>query len=241
MTTTAIKTLPRPAAGRMWWLFGLGAFAVGMMVFFLFGYSSFYGLWCKITGTGMNPQNPKEAAVLPANGEEREIEVFFEAKTYDRLPVRFYPNEPRIVANIGHDSKVIYRFKNLSDETVRYRPIHQVSPLIAGQHFSMKMCFCFNDQILGPGESTEFPVVFSFGAGIDPRVTSVTVRYSLHRIRDGEVQSEWQKRIERELEAAGALSGDAKVVTPGFESLNRSPVPVSVPASPATPAPEPAP
>lgn len=241
MTTTTVPTIPRPAPGRLWWLFGMSAFAVGLMLAFLFGYSAFYGLWCKVTGTGMNPNNPQEAAVLPADGEEREIEVFFEAKAYDRLPVRFYPNEPRIVAQIGRDSKVIYRFKNLSDETVRYRPIHQVSPLIAGQHFSMKMCFCFNDQVLGPGESTEYPVVFSFGAGIDPRVTSVTVRYSLHRIRDGEEQSEWQKRIERELEAAGALSGDAKTVTPGFEGLDRSPVPATPPVTPATPASEPAP
>ncbi len=237
MNTASIQMIPRPAPRRLWWLFGMIAFAIGLMLLFLFGYSSFYGLWCKVTGTGMNPNNPQESAVQPANGEQREIEVFFEAKTYDRLPVRFYPNEPRIVAKVGHDTKVIYRFKNLSDETVRYRPIHQVSPLIAGQHFSMKMCFCFNDQVLGPGESTEYPVVFSFGAGMDPRVTSVTVRYSLHRIREGEVQSAWQKRIEQELEAAGALSGDAKTVTPGFEGLNRGPASTPAPAPTTAPAP----
>jgi cytochrome c oxidase assembly protein subunit 11 len=234
MTTTALRD---PSAGRNWWLLGLGGFAVGVMVFFLFGYSAFYGLWCKITGTGMNPNNPETATAVVAGGEQREIEVFFEAKAYDRLPVRFYPNEPRLVAIVGQDAKVIYRFKNLSEETVRYRPIHQVSPLIAGQHFSMKMCFCFNDQVLGPGETTEYPVVFNFGSGIDPRVTSVTVRYSLHRIRDGEVQSAWQKRIEQELEAAGALSGDAKTVTLGFDGLNRTPVPAGEPSATPTPAP----
>ena len=235
MSSTTAHGQPA-AAGRGWWLVGLGGFALAMMLFFLFGYSAFYGLWCKITGTSMNPNNPETALAAPvvAGGEERHIEVFFEAKAYDRLPVRFYPNEPRVIATIGKDSTVIYRFKNLSDETVRFRPIHQVSPLIAGQHFSMKMCFCFNDQTLGPGESTEYPVVFTFGPGVDERVTSVTVRYSLHRIRDGEAQSDWQKRIEQQLEAAGALSGVAKTVTPGFERLDRSPVP---PAA-AAPAPE---
>jgi cytochrome c oxidase assembly protein subunit 11 len=232
MNSTAMSD---PASGRIWWLVGLGGFSLAVMLFFLFGYSSFYSLWCKITGTGMNPNNPVEAAVVPVAGDERQIEVFFEAKAYDRLPVRFYPNEPRIVATVGKDSTVIYRFQNLSDEPVRFRPIHQVSPLIAGQHFSMKMCFCFNDQTLGPGESTEYPVVFGFGAGIDPRVTSVTVRYSLHRIKDGEAKSEWQKRIESQLEAAGALSGDAKTVTPGFEDLNRTPAPVAAPAQGAAP------
>lgn len=232
MTSTAVRD---PETNRLWWLFGLGGFTIAVMLLFLFGYSSFYGLWCKITGTGMNPNNPETATAVAVDGEQREIEVFFEAKAYDRLPVRFYPNEPRILATVGQDATVIYRFKNLSDETVRYRPIHQVSPLIAGQHFSMKMCFCFNDQVLGPGESTEYPVVFNFGSGIDPRVASVTVRYSLHRIRDGEPQSTWQKRIEQELEAAGALSGDAKTVTPGFEGLDRA-VPATSPAptAPAT-------
>jgi cytochrome c oxidase assembly protein Cox11 len=228
--------VPSPESGRLWWLFGLGGFTIAVMLFFLFGYSAFYGLWCKITGTGMLPNNPDAAAVV-ADGESREIEVFFEAKAYDRLPVRFYPNEPRIVARVGQDSTVIYRFKNLSDETVRFRPIHQVSPLIAGKHFSMKMCFCFNDQTLKPGEAVEFPVMFSFGSGIDPRVTSVTVRYSLHRIRDGEGQSEWQKRIEEQLEAAGALSGDAKTVTPGFEGLNRAPTSPAPSVAPTAPAP----
>lgn len=232
MSSTTIGASP---AGRIWWLIGLGGFSLGVMLFFLFGYSAFYGLWCKITGTGMNPNNPVEAAVAPLAGDERQVEVFFEAKAYDRLPVRFYPNEPRIVATIGKDSTVIYRFQNLSDEPVRFRPIHQVSPLIAGQHFSMKMCFCFNDQILEPGQTTEYPVVFGFGAGIDPRVTSVTVRYSLHRIKDGEAQSEWQKRIETQLEAAGALSGDAKTVTPGFDALNRLPATSPAPAAEKTP------
>jgi cytochrome c oxidase assembly protein subunit 11 len=239
-------TLRNPSAGRVWWLVGLGAFAVGMMFLFLFGYSAFYTLWCRVTGTGMNPNNPPsaQAVAAAATGEPREIEVFFEAKAYDQLPVRFYPSEPRVVATVGKDSTVMYRFKNLSDEPVRFRPIHQVSPLIAGQHFSMKMCFCFNDQTLAPGESIEYPVMFSFDAGVDPRVTSVTVRYSLHRIRAGEAKSEWQKRIEQQLEAAGALSGDAKTVTPGFENLNRQPGTSPAAPTPApvqTPATEPAP
>jgi cytochrome c oxidase assembly protein subunit 11 len=235
--------LRRTSGGHWWWLLGLGGFAVFMLLFFLFGYSSFYGLWCKFTGTEISPNHPTTVA---ASGAAREVEVFFEAKAYDNLPVRFYASEPRVVARVGADTRVTYRFKNLSDETVHFRPIHQVSPLIAGQHFSMKMCFCFTDQTIPPGASTEFPVVFAFDEQMDPRVSSVTVRYSLHRIRDGEEQSAQQKRIQGELEAAGAaLPGGARTMTPGFEGIGLPPAPgapgVPVPQAPsAAPAPQPA-
>jgi cytochrome c oxidase assembly protein subunit 11 len=232
MTTVPVRD---PAAGRIWWLVGLGGFAIAMMLFFLFGYSAFYTLWCRITGTGLNPNNPPAANAGPVvPGSARQIEVFFEAKAYDHLPVRFYPSEPRVMATVGGDSTVMYRFKNLSDESVHFRPIHQVSPLIAGEHFSMKMCFCFNDQTIGPGQSSEFPVIFSFDDKIDERISSVTVRYSLHRIRDGEDRSLQQERIRKQLEAAGALSGDAKTMTPGFEGLG---LPVK-PQAPAVPVPQ---
>lgn len=223
---------------RLWWLLGLSGFAIAMMLFFLFGYSLFYGLWCKLTGTQISPNNPPSASAsgsasglaLANETAAREIEVFFESKAYDNLPVRFYASEPRVMAKIGVDTHVTYRFKNLSEESVHFRPIHQVSPLIAGQHFSMKMCFCFTDQTIGPGQSAEFPVIFSFDDHLDPRVTTVSVRYSLHRINDGEAQSEQQKRVQAELEAAGAHLGGAKTMTPGFEGL-------SLPKAPVTPTP----
>jgi cytochrome c oxidase assembly protein subunit 11 len=239
-----VATTRSPAAGRMVWLFALGAFALGLNLFFLFGYSTFYGLWCKITGTQMNPNNPStsNAAPLPGN-VGRDIEVFFEGKAYDNLPVRFYPSEPRVIARIGADARMTYRFKNLSEHTVRFRPVHMVSPLIAGQHFSMKMCFCFTDQTIPPGASTEYPVVFSFDDQIDPRVTSVTVRYSLHRIAEGEEQSAQQKRIQDQLEAAGGLPGGGKVLSPDFTDVVLPDAPVRpvvpVPLAPASPYPTP--
>lgn len=229
-----------PAAGRVWWLVGLGGFALGLMLFFLFGYSAFYGLWCKLTGTQLSPNNPLASVVAPLPGNEgREVEVFFEGKAYDQLPVRFYPSESRVMARIGADARMTYRFKNLSDQSVRFRPVHLVSPLIAGQHFSMKMCFCFTDQTIPPGGSTEFPVVFAFDNQLDPRVTSVTVRYSLYRINAGEEQSIQQKRIQDQLEAAGGLPGGAKVMTPDFSEVVLPDAPkrpdVAVPLAAPTP------
>jgi cytochrome c oxidase assembly protein subunit 11 len=219
------SSMPQPGPSHGWWLLGLGGFAAGMMLFFLFGYSAFYSLWCRLTGTEMSPNNLPVATAVAAH-DARSLEVYFEGKAYDNLPVRFYPADPALTVRVGEDKLTSYRFKNLSDQPVRFRPIHQVSPLIAARHFSMKVCFCFKDQTIAAGESVEFPVMFSFSPELDQRVTSVTVRYSLHRIDEGEAQSESQKRIQAQLEAAGVVDG--AVVTPGFES----PVPPAAPSEP---------
>jgi cytochrome c oxidase assembly protein subunit 11 len=219
MTSTAVPTpaptqIPAQPQKTHWrWLIGLSVFSLAMMLFFLFGFSSFYSLWCKITGTQMNPNNPTTTPVVVGT---REVKVFFESKVYDNLPVRFYPEEPNMTVKVGEDRLTKYRFKNLSDQPVRFRPIHMVSPHIASRHFSMKVCFCFNDQTIAGGESVEYPVMFTFNPDLDERISSVAIRYSLHKIGEGEEQSAQQKRIQQQIEEAGTI------VTPGFELKKES-------------------
>ena len=216
MNTIAGNTVANRAS-RKWWLVGLFGFAIFMNLFFLFGFSSFYSLWCKVTGTQMNPNNPSAAPMVIG---ERQVKVYFDSKAYDNLPVRFYPAEPEVTVRVGEDRLTTYRFKNLSDQPVHFRPIHMVSPNIASKYFSMKVCFCFKDQTIGPGESVEFPVMFAFNPEMDERVQTVTVSYSLHHIADDANQSEQQKRIQDQLESAGAATGiSGTIVTPGFEAV----------------------
>lgn len=212
---------PSSPRSRTLWLVLLGGGAVGILLFFLFGFSAFYGLWCRITDTGMSPNNAA-AAAAPSAGTGRMLTVYFEGKAYDGLPVRFYPVDPEVRVEVGVDGKNTYRFRNLSDQTVRLRPVHTVNPRLAVDAFGMKVCFCFNDQTIGPGESKEFPVVFTFAPTLDERVDTVTVRYNLFEIRGGEEPSEQQKRIKAQVDAASGI------VSPGFaEPEPAAPQPVA--------------
>jgi cytochrome c oxidase assembly protein Cox11 len=65
--------------------------------------------------------------------------------------------------------------------------------------------------VVGPGETREFPVVYTLAAGLDERITNVTIRYSLFEIEEGAEPSAEQKRIEAEVLGGGAI------VTPGYE------------------------
>lgn len=186
---------------------------MGLLAFFAM--PRLYSLWCTVTGTGMNPNNATVAAA-PSVPTGRFVEVFFESKIYDDLPVRFWCAQPSVQAEVGRESSNVYYLENTGRELLHIRPIHQVSPIAATPHFGMRLCFCFNDQVIQPGERKEFPVSFSFSPKLDPRTSTVSVCYSLFSIKPGTARSADQLRIQKEVEATGG------VVTPGFRLMSEA-------------------
>lgn len=187
--------------------------AMGLVAFFAM--PRLYTLWCTLTGTGMNPNNAELALAAPAP-TGRFVEVFFESRTYDDLPVKFWSEQPSVQVEVGREAFNTYYLENTSKEPLHIRPIHQVSPISASPHFGMRLCFCFNDQVILAGEKKEFPVAFTFSSKLDPRTATVSVAYSLFSIRPGTPRSEDQLRIQREVEAAGG------VVSPGFRIMTEA-------------------
>lgn len=186
---------------------------MGLSAFFLM--PRLYSLWCTLSGTGMNPNNAVAAIAEPVP-TGRFVEVFFEARVYDRLAVKFWCDQPSVQVEVGREAVNVYWLENTGPEALHIRPIHQVSPISATPHFGMRLCFCFNDQVIQPGERKEFPVAFSFSPKLDPRTSTVSVCYSLFAIRPGAPRSEDQMRIQKEVEAAGG------VVSPGFRIMTES-------------------
>ena len=187
--------------------------AMGLTAFFAM--PPLYSLWCTLTGTGMNPNNAA-VANAPAAPTGRFVEVFFESRIYDGLPVRFWCEQPSVQVEVGREAFNTYWLENTSDRPIHIRPIHQVSPIAATPHFGMRLCFCFNDQTVQPGEKLEFPVAFTFAPALDPRTATVSVCYSLFSISPGAPRSEDQIRIQREVEKAGG------VVSPGFRIMSEA-------------------
>jgi len=205
-----VPTPARPASnGRL--LLILVAGAVAMVVFAFVVLPPLYSLFCRVGGSAMNPNNAT-VANAPAVTTGRFVEVFFESKVFDKLPLRFVPQHERQRVEVGGDTPNLYRLQNLSDQVVRFRPIHQVDPGIIQQHFGMKVCFCFTDQEIGPGEERELPVVYRFDPAMDERVQDVTICYSLLSLVEGETEA---ASLERLKEVGG---GRGAVVTPRFNT-----------------------
>lgn len=192
----------------------LGLIAVGSMLFFLFGFRSLYRMWCSITGTRLNPNNPEIALAMPtATG--RFLKVHFESKVFDGLPIQFSVETPEDRIEVGRDAKNTYKLKNLSDRELHIRPVHQAAPINATRSFGMRICFCFQNQILKPGEEKVFPVVYRFAPDLDPRINDVSLCYSIFDIADG-IGSADLKRVEGEAKRAIVAEPAAE---PGAEPL----------------------
>jgi cytochrome c oxidase assembly protein subunit 11 len=186
-------------AGRLRLVLLLAVLPLAMLALGFFVFPRFYGLWCQITGTGYSPNNPATDAA-PAHG--RTVEVFFQAQVFDNLPVRFYPDRRVVAVTPGADADNIYHFQNLSSRPLRFRPVHQLSPTQASEHFQLKVCFCFNDQEIGPGETRDFPVRFTFAPALDERIRTATVCYSLFPIAAGAKPSAGQEKVRAQVESA---------------------------------------
>ncbi len=167
----------------------LGLVAIGSMLFFLFGFRSLYRLWCDITGTRLNPNNPEIAAALPTT-TGRYLKIHFESKVFDGLPIRFKVDKPEDRVEVGRDAQNTYRVINTSDRELHIRPVHQVAPLNATRSFGMRICFCFQTQVLKPHEEKVFPVIYRFAPDLDPRINDLSLCYSIFDIADGKGSAE---------------------------------------------------
>ena len=181
--------------------------AVGIGLISLFGFTTLYSLWCNATGTAMRPNMPGVASAAQVS-TGRFVDAYFEGRIFDDLPVRFSADQPLQRIEVGKETINSYHFQNLSDRTIRIRPIHQVSPINATRTFGMRLCFCFQDQVIGPHETKDFPVAYTFSANLDQRIKTVTLCYSVFNIAEGVPPSADMKRVEALVKAA-AMAEDA--------------------------------
>ncbi len=182
----------------------LGLVAVFMAVFFLFGFRSIYSLWCSVSGTAMTPNN-KRLAIAAPTPTGRPLTVRSSAKIFDDLPVEFRAAHPEQTIEVGVEAANEYVLVNPTDRFLRIRPIHQVSPINATPVFAMRICFCFQDQVIAPHETKRFPVIYRFGPTLDPRINDVAVCYSVFEVRGGAVTPAAQAA---EAAAKSAILGD---------------------------------
>ncbi len=150
-----------------------------------------YRLFCQITGFGGVAQ--KEAG---PSGKvlDREITVRFNTDVNPNLPWEFRAETPTVTLKIGQEALVSYTARNQSSEPVAGTAIFNVTPLSAGKYFHKTQCFCFNYQMIGPGQEAHFPVVFY----IDPAIAdnpelddlkTITLSYTFFKADSPELEN----------------------------------------------------
>jgi cytochrome c oxidase assembly protein subunit 11 len=145
-----------------------------------------YRLFCRVTGYGGTTQ---VAEALPRAALDRTIKIRFNADVDPKLPWSFQPEQREVEVRIGEQHLALFRARNRADHPVVGQAVYNVTPDKAGLYFDKITCFCFNEQVLQPGEEVEMPVSFFVDPEIlrDPNtedVRTITLSYTFFMLED---------------------------------------------------------
>jgi cytochrome c oxidase assembly protein subunit 11 len=145
-----------------------------------------YRLFCQATGYGGTTQRAEAA---PGAAAETLITVRFNADTGTELGWEFRPVEREVRVRPGEERLVSYRAVNRTSQPVVGTATFNVTPLKAGVYFSKIACFCFEEQLLAPGEAVDMPVSFFVDPALleDPttrEIRTITLSYTMFRAKD---------------------------------------------------------
>jgi len=144
----------------------------------------FYDWFCRVTGFG------GVTGVAEAGSDEvldETVKVRFDASKARGMPWEFEPVEREMEIRIGETGLAFYEAYNPTDRPVAGRANYNVTPYDAGGFFTKIDCFCFEQQVLQPGERVQMPVTFYVDPAIvDDRegqyVHTITLSYTFHEI-----------------------------------------------------------
>lgn len=141
-----------------------------------------YNWFCRVTGFGGVTQQASEASDTVL---ERTIKVRFDASLERGMPWEFKPMQREVTLKIGETGLAFYEAHNPTDRAVAGTASFNVAPFSAGYYFTKIECFCFEMQVLQPGETVQMPVSFYVDPEIvdDPEaglLSSITLSYTFH-------------------------------------------------------------
>ena len=125
----------------------------------------FYDWFCRVTGFG---GTTSVSTVAPDEVLDQTIIVRFDASKERGMPWEFKPVERQMEIRIGETGLAFYEAYNPTDRVVAGTASYNVTPYEAGGFFSKIQCFCFEQQVLQPGERVLMPVTFY----VDPEIVT---------------------------------------------------------------------
>jgi cytochrome c oxidase assembly protein subunit 11 len=141
-----------------------------------------YDTFCKVTGFGGTTQ-VAEASSAGHELVDRSVRVRFSASTHRDMPWQFKPVEPVVDVQVGQDNLIYYEAYNPTSKPIVGTATFNVTPFKAGSYFSKIDCFCFEEQVLQPGERVKMPVLFYIDSRMDSddkmdNVSEITLNYT---------------------------------------------------------------
>jgi cytochrome c oxidase assembly protein subunit 11 len=158
---------------------------LGVVVFMAgLGWASvpLYDLFCRVTGYGGTTNTASAAGDVIL---DQTMRVRFDASVERDFPWSFEPVERTMDVRIGETGLAFYEVHNPTDRPIAGTASYNVTPYDAGSFFTKIDCFCFELQVLQPGETVLMPVTYF----VDPEIVddrdakvvhTITLSYTFH-------------------------------------------------------------
>ena len=150
-----------------------------------------YDWFCRVTGYGGTT-----ALAEAADSEilDRTIKIRFDASLERDMPWEFTPQVREMEVRIGETGLAFYEAYNPTNKPVAGSASYNVAPFATGPYFAKIECFCFQEQVLQPGERVLMPVSFFVDPSIieDPEAKyapHITLSYTFYEIDVAEEQA----------------------------------------------------
>mgnify|MGYP000296597633 CR=1 FL=1 len=143
-----------------------------------------YDWFCRVTGfggvTGVSEVAPDEVL-------DQTIKIRFDGSLNSNMPWEFKPVVREMELKIGETGLAFYEAYNPTDRPIAGSASYNVYPYEAGGFFNKIDCFCFEEQVLEPGERVQMPVTFY----VDPEIVAdrdakyvhaITLSYTFYEI-----------------------------------------------------------
>ena len=156
---------------------------------FCFGFAlvPIYDVFCEITGLNGKVSGPT-ITQYDQDIDSKEIKILFVTKNNENMSWKFGSKTRIMKAKTGVPYTVDYTFENPSDVPMVAQAIPSVSPGKGAQYFHKTECFCFEAQLLEPGEKITMPVKFIIDPELPGDVPVLTLGYTLFDITDSHLK-----------------------------------------------------
>lgn len=155
---------------------------VALMVGASFAAVPFYDWFCRVTGFAGTTAVAEQASQTVV---DRDVTIRFDGSLAAGMPWQFKPAVTEMKVKIGENGLAFYEAYNPTNEPIAGTASYNVAPETAGGYFVKVHCFCFEQQILQPGERVDMPVSFYVDPSIldDPDardLKEITLSYTFH-------------------------------------------------------------
>jgi len=152
---------------------------------FGFGYVlvPIYNVFCDVTGlNGKTGEISQREASVGVVDTDRLVTVEFDTNVNPALPWKFGASKYKMRVHPGEVAEAVFFAENKSSRSITGQAIPSVAPEQASLFFNKTECFCFSQQILGPGERKDMIVRFVVDAKLPEKISTMTLSYTFFEV-----------------------------------------------------------